>query len=60
METIIIWYGVFFVMDFLITGIAYALDKKSMSNVWIILIQRFFYRQFMYVVTFKSIIAALA
>ena len=26
---------------------------------WLILIQRFFYRQFMYVVTFRSIVAML-
>jgi hypothetical protein len=26
---------------------------------WVILIQRFFYRQFMYFVTFKSLLAAL-
>lgn len=52
-------YLLFFVMDLIATGTAYALDKRSVRNAWVILITRFFYRQFMYLVTFKSLIAAL-
>lgn len=60
LQPILIGYLSFFLMDAIVSGAAYALDKKSFANIWVIFIQRFFYRQFMYVVTFKSIIAALA
>ncbi len=51
-------YLLFFLMDAVVTGTAYALDRKSIANIWVIFIQRFFYRQFMYFVTFKSVFAA--
>jgi len=59
LQPILVAYVLFFLMDALVSGAAYALDKKSFANIWVICIQRFFYRQFMYVVTFKSIIAAI-
>lgn len=59
LQPILIGYLLFFLMDALASGTAYALDRKSIVHIWVILIQRFFYRQFMYFVTFKSIIAAL-
>ncbi|EKE30214.1 MAG: Glycosyl transferase and polysaccharide deacetylase fusion protein [uncultured bacterium (gcode 4)] len=52
-------YLFFLSLDIIASVIAYVLDKKSLKNVWVVAIQRFFYRQFMYAVTFKSIIAAL-
>lgn len=59
LQPILLGYVIFFLMDAIVSGTAYALDKKSLSHIWVIFIQRFFYRQFMYFVTFKSIIAAL-
>ena len=58
-QIILAGYFLFFLMDAVVSGTAYALDKKSFSNIWVIFIQRFFYRQFMYVVTFKSLFSAL-
>lgn len=51
-------YALFFLMDAFVSGTAYRLDRKSIANIWVILIQRFFYRQFIYFVTFASILAA--
>lgn len=59
-QTILVFYVLFFFMDAVVSGTAYALDKRSISHIWVILIQRFFYRQFMYFVTFKSIISAFS
>ena len=59
MQMIATAYLMFFVMDMAATGTAYALDKRSIRHAWVIVIQRFFYRQFMYFVTFKSLLAAL-
>jgi hypothetical protein len=39
--------------------IAFIIDKAPKKYMLLILIQRFFYRQFMYIVTFKSIISAI-
>lgn len=60
LQPILIGYVLFFFMDAIVSGTAYVLDKKSVTHIWVIFIQRFFYRQFMYLVTFKSIIAALS
>ncbi len=46
-------------MDLAGTLIALTLEKKSLTKSWVVLIQRFFYRQFMYVITYRSIIASL-
>lgn len=60
LQPILVAYILFFLMDAMVSGAAYALDKRSLTNIWVICIQRFFYRQFMYIVTFKSIISALS
>jgi cellulose synthase/poly-beta-1,6-N-acetylglucosamine synthase-like glycosyltransferase/spore germination protein YaaH len=57
-EPILGWYVAFFFLDSIVAGVAYVLDNRSIKHMWVILIQRFFYRQFMYVVTYKSVIAA--
>ncbi len=59
LHEILLAYLLFLAMDLITAATAYALDKKSISQVWVVFIQRFFYRQFMYFVTYKSIIAAL-
>ena len=59
LQMIAMVYFLFFLMDLTATWTAYLLDKTPMTNMWVILIQRFFYRQFMYFVTFKSLLAAL-
>ena len=58
-KTIFVGFISFLMMDIVTSWTAYALEKKSITHFWVILIQRFFYRQFMYFVTFKSIEAAL-
>jgi len=58
MKAIMAGYILFLFMDFAGSLIAFTIDKAPFRYMWLILIQRFFYRQFMYVVTFKSIIAS--
>jgi cellulose synthase/poly-beta-1,6-N-acetylglucosamine synthase-like glycosyltransferase len=51
-------YGLFLLMDLAASIVAFRLDHRSMGTLWVVLIQRFFYRQFMYVVAFKAVIHA--
>ena len=51
-------YGLFLLMDLIGSIVAFQLDHRKMRTLWVVLIQRFYYRQFMYCVTFKSIIRA--
>ncbi|MEI6603467.1 MAG: polysaccharide deacetylase family protein [Clostridia bacterium] len=59
MPAILSGYLLFLAMDLTGSLIAFALEKTPLRYIWLILIQRFFYRQFMYITTFKAIIAAL-
>lgn len=52
-------YGLFLLMDLVGSLVAYRLDHKSIKTLWVVLIQRFYYRQFMYLVTFKAVIQVL-
>ena len=52
-------YIMFTIMDLAGSLLAFSLEKKPKKMMWLILIQRFFYRQFMYVITYKSIIAII-
>ena len=53
-------YFTFLVMDLVGSLVAFGLDRRSISSVWVVLIQRFYYRQFMYIVTFRALLAALS
>lgn len=60
MKPILVGYLLFLAMDISGAILAFILEKKANWNlIWLTLIQRFFYRQFMYVVTYRSIIAAI-
>lgn len=52
-------YLIFLFMDVCGSLLAFTLERKPKKLMWLILIQRFYYRQFMYIITFRSIIAIL-
>lgn len=53
-------YTTFLLLDVAASVVAFSLDKEPYRAMWPILIQRFYYRQFMYIVTFRTVLAALA
>ena len=59
MQSILSGYLLFLLMDFAGSLMAFTIEKAPKRYLFFVLIQRFFYRQFMYAVTFKSIFAAL-
>ena len=59
MPAIIAGYILFLLMDLTGSLIAFTLEKTPLRYIWLILIQRFFYRQLMYVITFKALFAAI-
>ena len=54
-----VYYAAFFVIDFLGSALALALDHEDFKQLIWLFWQRFFYRQFMYYVIIKSLLAAL-
>jgi peptidoglycan-N-acetylglucosamine deacetylase len=52
-------YLLFLLMDCVSSLIAFRLDRRSYHGAWVVLVQRFYYRQFMYVVTIAALLAAL-
>lgn len=58
-RAIIVGYLFFVLIDFIGSVLAFRLEKRSPKLLLLIFIQRFFYRQFMYVIAFRSIIAIL-
>lgn len=52
-------YFTFLGMDVLGSAVAFKLDQRRLWGIWTVLIQRFCYRQFMYVVTFSALIACI-
>jgi spore germination protein YaaH/peptidoglycan/xylan/chitin deacetylase (PgdA/CDA1 family)/glycosyltransferase involved in cell wall biosynthesis len=52
-------YLTFLLMDLIGSLVAYWLDGRKPTSLWVVLIQRFYYRQFMYVVALKSVYLAL-
>lgn len=59
MQSILYGYLLFLLMDFAASITAFKIDKAPYKYLWFILIQRFFYRQFLYIVVLKSIIASI-
>lgn len=58
--SLIIGYLLFILIDFVGSVLAFRLEKRSPKKLLLLIfIQRFFYRQFMYIVAFRSIIAIL-
>lgn len=58
-RAIAIGYVLFLFMDLCGSLLAFTLEKRPKKLMWLILIQRFFYRQFMYVITFRAMLAIL-
>jgi cellulose synthase/poly-beta-1,6-N-acetylglucosamine synthase-like glycosyltransferase len=52
-------YLMFIGMDLLGSGIALRLDGRSLWSLWVVLVQRFCHRQFMYFVTFSAALACV-
>lgn len=52
-------YLTFLAMDLLGSWVAFWLDHRHPGGLWVVLIQRFYYRQFMYLVAIKSVFLAL-
>jgi hypothetical protein len=59
LKLVLLGYMIFVLMDFICSFLAFFIEKRPKHLLWLILIQRFFYRQFMYIVTFKSLLAIL-
>ena len=58
-QQILMYYILFLIIDLVAAGIAISFEKERLTSLWILLPQRFFYRQLMYWVLVKSIMMAL-
>ncbi len=58
-QAIVAGYVAFLVMDFIGALVAFRLDGRPVSRLWVVLLQRFYYRQFMYFVTMRAAFAAV-
>ena len=56
---IAIGYLIFLLMDLTGSVIAFRYDGLPLNGLWVVLVQRFYYRQFMYFVTFMALRAGL-
>ena len=54
-----IGYLMFLALDLIAAMVAFRLDRRPLGAAWVILVQRFYYRQFLYVVTFAAVQAVL-
>ena len=60
LERVMLYYGIFLVVDWTATMFAFLLEPdEDRSLTWLVLLQRFAYRQVMYVVVIRSLLAAL-
>ena len=60
LERVMLFYAIFLAIDWLATMFAFWLEPdEDRSLAWLVLLQRFAYRQVMYVVVIRSILAAL-
>ncbi|MCU7495770.1 MAG: glycosyltransferase [Ignavibacteria bacterium] len=53
------YYALFLILDFVSAAVAFMFEKEKLKRLWLILPQRFLYRQLMYWVLIKSFIAAI-
>jgi peptidoglycan-N-acetylglucosamine deacetylase len=58
-RTLALAYLLFTTLDLIASAAAFWLDRHSWRTIWVVLIQRFYYRQFMYVVTFRAVLEAI-
>jgi peptidoglycan-N-acetylglucosamine deacetylase len=54
-----LWLAVFVLIDLAGAIVAFALEGHRMRNPWLVLVQRVYYRPLIYLITCKSLLAAL-
>lgn len=59
MVTAAVLYAVFFVVELLISVLAFYLDDEDMKPLWLLFFQRFAYRQLMYLVAIRAVWKAI-
>jgi len=52
-------YSLFLMLDVIASVVGFRLDRRSPRSLWTLLIQRFYYRQFMYLVAFAAVRRAI-
>jgi peptidoglycan-N-acetylglucosamine deacetylase len=60
LQTVLFYYAVFLAVDLIAAFVAFALERKENARLLVLLVwQRFFYRQLMYYVAIRAIVASL-
>ncbi|MBS1919137.1 MAG: glycosyltransferase [Bacteroidetes bacterium] len=59
LHKILTYYGIFLVVDVLVSVLAYSFEKEKMYRLIWLIPQRFVYRQLMYIILFRSITRAI-
>jgi hypothetical protein len=60
LEHVVLWYAVFLAVDWLAAVLAFMMEPgEDLRLTWLVFIQRFAYRQIMYFVVLRSVVAAL-
>lgn len=58
-NTGLVSYTLFLMLDLVASTVAFRLDRRPARSLWTLLIQRFYYRQFMYFVAFAAVLRAI-
>ena len=58
-KPVAVGYATFLALDLIASLVAFRLDRKPLRDIWVVVVQRFIYRPFLYVVTFAVVLAAL-
>jgi cellulose synthase/poly-beta-1,6-N-acetylglucosamine synthase-like glycosyltransferase/peptidoglycan/xylan/chitin deacetylase (PgdA/CDA1 family)/spore germination protein YaaH len=52
-------YGLFFTVELVSGFVAYRMDREKSASLWWLFLQRFVYRQIMYLVIYRSVVSAI-
>jgi cellulose synthase/poly-beta-1,6-N-acetylglucosamine synthase-like glycosyltransferase/spore germination protein YaaH/peptidoglycan/xylan/chitin deacetylase (PgdA/CDA1 family) len=52
-------YAAFLALDLVAPSVAFRLDRRPLRDIWVVIVQRFLWRPFLYFVTFAVVLAAL-
>jgi len=58
-QPVAVGYATFLALDLVASLVAFRLDRRPLRDVWVVVVQRFLYRPFLYFVTFAVVLAAL-
>jgi len=58
-KPVAVGYLTFLALDLIASLVAFRLDRRPLRDIWVVVVQRFVYRPFLYVVTFAVVLAAL-